>query len=460
MIQLTNKQIEVVDKGLNMADILLYGGSSSGKSILNAAIVVSRAMYCKESHHLACRLHATAARESLFEDTFSFVLKNIGDEDLTPHCDIKEKDMKIKLPNGSVIFIGGTEDKERLEKLLGRTFSTIFIDEASQCSYSVYDLLWTRLREKNVLKKLFLLSENPPHTGHWTYKIFFEGIHPISKLPIPIHNKLAMKMNPHDNLDNIAPGYIQSLKDRLDASSQERFIYGNFTDIVQDAIYGEEILKAKAEGRISDDIKEQDGYPLQASFDIGLDTTAIWTFQCTEDRKIYFLDYFSDFNQPFTYYLDYLKKSGYRYSQLLFPHDVKKKFYGDLNSIYSMAHKEAQKNHWSLRVLPQMPIADGISIVKSFLNHSYINKSKCAKGLECLRNYKYDYNEILNISKPAPLHDWSSHGADSFRYACVGYVKTPKKIALPTRDISKLYVDDLFEKYKGTSVTLHPFLNL
>ena len=50
-----------------------------------------------------------------------------------------------------------------------------------------------------------------------------------------------------------------------------------------------------------------------------------------------------------------------------------------------------------------------------FRNNSTVNK-----GLECLRNYRRVFNEKLNVYQEKPLHDWSSHAADSFRYLCIG----------------------------------------
>jgi hypothetical protein len=37
-----------------------------------------------------------------------------------------------------------------------------------------------------------------------------------------------------------------------------------------------------------------------------------------------------------------------------------------------------------------------------------------------LTNYKKQFDEIRNCFKDKPLHDWSSNGADAFRYLAVG----------------------------------------
>ena len=50
----------------------------------------------------------------------------------------------------------------------------------------------------------------------------------------------------------------------------------------------------------------------------------------------------------------------------------------------------------------------------------------CSILVEALRQYRKDYDEKNKVYKNRPLHDWSSHGADAFRY-----------LALGTRDINK-----------------------
>jgi len=41
----------------------------------------------------------------------------------------------------------------------------------------------------------------------------------------------------------------------------------------------------------------------------------------------------------------------------------------------------------------------------------------CHDGIQALRHYHYEYDEEKKCLSQKPKHDWSSHGADSFRYA-------------------------------------------
>jgi hypothetical protein len=54
------------------------------------------------------------------------------------------------------------------------------------------------------------------------------------------------------------------------------------------------------------------------------------------------------------------------------------------------------------------------------LPNAWFNKETTKFGLECLRNYRRVFNEKLNVYQEKPLHDWSSHCADAFRYLAIG----------------------------------------
>ena len=65
-----------------------------------------------------------------------------------------KSDWFIEFTNGSQIWLGGLDDKDRTEKVLGNEYASIFINEASQVSYASYAILLTRLAQKTALTKL------------------------------------------------------------------------------------------------------------------------------------------------------------------------------------------------------------------------------------------------------------------------------------------------------------------
>ena len=65
----------------------------------------------------------------------------------------------------------------------------------------------------------------------------------------------------------------------------------------------------------------------------------------------------------------------------------------------------------------------------------WFDQDKCKVGLEALRHYHRAYNERTRSFRASPVHDWSSHSADAFRYFAVG-LKEQKDWAHPPQRIA------------------------
>jgi hypothetical protein len=72
-----------------------------------------------------------------------------------------------------------------------------------------------------------------------------------------------------------------------------------------------------------------------------------------------------------------------------------------------------------ITVCKRLSVADGIQAVRQLLPRCWFDK-KVKQGLDALRNYRREHDEKRNVFYEKPLHDWSSHFADSFRYLAVG----------------------------------------
>lgn len=219
---------------------LLYGGSRSGKSfiIVFAQLVIA----CKypDSRHLICRFRFNHVKNSIWLDTLKKVIKVCFPQ---LHVHWNNQDYFIKLPNGSEIWIGGLDDKERSEKILGMEFLTIFVNEASQISYESYTTLITRLAQKiEGAKNLLFVDENPPSKKHWSYKLFVENIEPESNVILPNAKEYGhLKMNPADNTENISEDYLELLNS-LPERKRKRFLRGEFGDDNEGALWTDDLI--------------------------------------------------------------------------------------------------------------------------------------------------------------------------------------------------------------------------
>jgi len=154
-----------------------------------------------------------------------------------------KSDFFIEFANGSEIWIGGLDDKERVEKILGTEFATMYFNEASQIGYDPFTTALTRLSQKTILKPKAYVDCNPPPITHWIHKVFVEHIDPISgeKIRNP-HAYQRLLMNPIDNLVNLDPDYIEMLES-LPTRQRQRFLEGKFLDAYEGALWNREIIK-------------------------------------------------------------------------------------------------------------------------------------------------------------------------------------------------------------------------
>jgi phage terminase large subunit len=230
----TDKQREAIDVlGSDARNIMLFGGSRSGKTFILVFAVIRRALKCK-SRHVILRLKFNHIKTSIWADTLPKVLKICFPE--LP-VEWNKSDYFITLPNGSEIWIAGLDDDKRVEKILGKEYSTIYFNECSQIPYKSVGMAITRLAEKNELKKKIYYDENPPSKKHWSYWLFIKKVDPETSESLD-HNKYAsLIMNPKDNLDNIDAEYIDEVLAQMPEKLRDRFEHGLFVDDYDGLVY-------------------------------------------------------------------------------------------------------------------------------------------------------------------------------------------------------------------------------
>lgn len=215
---------------------LLYGGSRSGKTFLLTRAIIIRALAAPGSRHAILRFRFSHCRASMMMDTFPKVL------DLCfPGCRLKtnQTDSYAQFSNGSQVWFGGLDDKDRVEKILGNEYATIYLNECSQIPYPSRLTAVTRLAQrvdheiggaKRPLRLKMFYDCNPPTRSHWTYQLWVKGVDPLERAkPINRVDFACAAINPIDNLENLPDSYLDTLKG-LPARLRLRFLEGQFSD--------------------------------------------------------------------------------------------------------------------------------------------------------------------------------------------------------------------------------------
>lgn len=218
----------------------LEGGARSGKTFFFTRAVLHRARIAPGSRHVILRFRGNAVRSSIGEDTLPKVCATcFPGLVLAPH----KQSGFFELPNTSQIWLGGLDEKERVEKILGQEFATMYFNETSQIPYSSIVIALTRLAQqcvtlnKTPLRQKAFYDLNPPPKGHWSYQLFHNLIDPATKKPVyDPENYKYMRINPIDNLANLSTEYIASLKN-LPERQKKRFFEGIYTDDTDTALW-------------------------------------------------------------------------------------------------------------------------------------------------------------------------------------------------------------------------------
>jgi phage terminase large subunit len=193
----------------------------------------------------------------------------------------------------------------------------------------------------------------------------------------------------------------------------------SFDAAVEGSYYGQIVNKLEDDNHIQH-IPRDDICRTITAWDLGMgDSTSIWVAQIA-GSEIRLIDYYENHGVGLDNYVKWLRDNDYHKAEHILPHDVQVRELGTGKSRLEVL----QDAGLEIRVAPRMSVDDGIQAVRRLLPRCWFNVPKVQIGLNCLRNYRRVYDEKRKIFFERPLHDWSSHGSDAFRYLAIGLNET------------------------------------
>jgi hypothetical protein len=189
----------------------------------------------------------------------------------------------------------------------------------------------------------------------------------------------------------------------------------SFNAAVEGSYYGKILNDVEEKGRMCN-IDRDDLCRTYVAWDLGMgDSTALWVAQVT-GQEVRLLDYVENHGQGLDCYVNWLKDNHWHQAEQLLPHDVEVRELGTGKSRLEVLRESGL----DVRVLPRLSVEDGIQAVRRMLPKCWFNMPQVKQGLDCLRNYRREYDEKRNVFYDKPMHDWASHGSDAFRYLALG----------------------------------------
>lgn len=313
---------------------------------------------------------------------------------------VNNTEMRLTLKNGSIYQVVGTDNVDRLvgANPVGVVFS----------EYSLQDpRAWDYIRP--------ILAEN----GGWALFIYTARgrNHGYDLLNMARRNERWYQQVL--TVEDTRAISADAVAEERDAGMPEEMIqqefYCSFDAPLVGSYYGNAMAKLLADGRLCS-LPLEPRLEVHTAWDLGVsDSTAIVFYQ-KHGQEIRIIDYYEASGEGIAHYAKVLKEKDYVYGEHLAPHDIQVRELGSGKSRLEVARELGIR----FRVVPNLRIDDGIEAVRTTLPKCWFDEKKCSHLIESLRQYRKDFDEKNKVFRDKPLHDWTSHPADAFRYMCVG----------------------------------------
>ena len=310
-----------------------------------------------------------------------------------------ETELKVDLWNGSRIQIFGSDNPDALR---GLGFDGVVMDEFALMAPRT----WTEVVRPAVSDKLgYVIFIGTPmgHNQFW-------DVYDLAKR---MGGDWYAQLYRASETEIIPAEELKSARETMPHDQFEQEYECSFQAAVSGAFYGKQIQKAERDNRICS-VDIANNIPVETWWDLGIgDSTSIW-FAQRVGNEIHLIDYYETSGEALSHYANVLEEKGYTYGRHVAPHDITTRELGTGKSRLEVAHDLGL----DFEVCPRLEVDHGIEAVRNTLDRCWFDKNRCKYGIDCLRQYRKQFDDKMQTFKNKPLHDWCSHAADAFRYGC------------------------------------------
>ncbi len=387
----------------------------SGKEVESWNILIEAAI---ESAGLYMMVYPTnvRARAVLWDGAILMPdLRSIKFLDMIPRRlmqNINNAEMKIKLTNGSVIWIVGSDIDPN--KLRGTNPRGIVFSEFAFQDPRVFYIMLPVLRQNNGwligqstfdgMNHFYHLIQNNKDDPLWYCRV--DSI--VTLVDENGNRYITDEMIEEDRRAGM-PEYLiqQEYYGVVEINQETKYFAHAINFMIQNDRFGFNLS-----------MPDRNVYTF---WDLGVnDKTAICLVQFIRNVNMihpYIIGYIEANNREFKYYIDCIRQFTSRKGLVVHshfaPHDgAERDYYNGLKDIRSHG-QELGEQFQVVRRPPTMQF--GIEVMRQALHVTYIDKGECQRLIDCLSNYSKEYDDRSGIYKDRPVHDWSSHGVKSFQ---------------------------------------------
>lgn len=344
-----------------------------------------------------------------------------------------EQLMRIRFHNGSQLQIIGSDSFD--STLVGTNPMGIVFSEYALQDPRAYQFAIPILKANNGWA-LFLSTPRGHNHLYDLYQIA------INNPDIWYTEKLTLEDTKHIPIEEIEE--LRRTGEMSEDLIQQEF-YCSFDMGIEGSYYAKYIDRLRLKGQISL-VPYEPTFKVHTAWDLGYSDSMSIIFYQTVGQTVRIIDYYENSKQGLPHYINIVLQKEYTYGKHIAPHDI---------SVHELGTGQtrletARRLGISFTIASNIAVEDGIESCRAAFNKIWIDEVKCSKLIKCLENYRQEFDIKKKIYKPRPLHDWSSHAADAFRYLCISLPKT--KDGLSSEDLDKRYQEAML----GNSANLPP----
>lgn len=316
-------------------------------------------------------------------------------------------EMRLHLKNGSVYQVIGADDPDRLVGIncVGAIFS-----EYALMDPKALDLVMPILNEN---RGWAVFPSTPRGENH-----FHRLIENAKRSP----EKWYVSIETVETTGAVKPEAIEEERARgVEEALIQQEYYCSFSAPLQGAYYEKQMAAVIAEERLGKSLYDA-ALPVHTAWDFGVDdSTTIWFFQQANDKSVRLIDYYEASGEGMGHYVrictEKSTKGNWTFGTHYGPHDVMQRQMG-----VNVQTKWETALSLGLRfvVVPKHEVEEGIEACRQLIAKCWFDEKKAARGIECLKSYRKEWDERLKVYRNKPRHDEYSHGADAFRYLAMG----------------------------------------
>lgn len=420
--------IELFEPSKHWRHILYHGGRSSGKSTTVAIFLVTLAS-SKPIRVLCCREVQNSIAESVHKLLGDVIAKyNLPGWEVTRET--------IRNANGSeFIFKGLRGNAQSIKSLEG--IDICWVEEAQTVSMESIDILIPTIRKDG---SYFI----------WTFNRLTDNDPVWERIASRPDEMTYVRQVNSNEVEKLLSKEIIAEREKMRRENPELFEHvwlGKPMTVATGSIYGKQLAQAREDGRIGK-VPYDGSAPVYAALDLGVgDSTAICFFQ-TVGQEIHFIDYYESAGEDLAHYISVLSNKPWEYRQIFLPHDARARELQTGKTREEFFRDHGYNNVTILRPSRMILGQDDINMTaRPKFSRCWFDEAKCARLLECLRAYHYEYDERNKLLKDRPKHDFSSHAADAFMYSLIAETE---QIEVQSTVKMKVFVPDIFNKEQST----------